>query len=425
MQWGDEGKGKVVDWLARDADIVARFQGGANAGHTVSIDGRETILHQIPAGILRAGVICLIGNGVVLDPEELFAEIALLGKIGIAAEERLKISPGVHLLLPYHKILDRAHETVLGAKKLGTTCRGIGPAYTDKVSRRGVRLLDLTNPDVFSARVREEAMAKERELASLGSREIMDAAEIIERLLSMKDRLLAMAADVSAWLCAAESQQKRILLEGAQGTMLDLDHGTYPYVTSSNTTIGGALVGLGIPASFIGKVWGVAKAYTTRVGMGPFPTELTDELGEKLRTRGREFGATTGRPRRCGWFDAAVVRYAVRVNGVQSLVLTKLDVLDSLETIKVSVGYRLGSKVVDSFGGDPEVFLEGTPVYEDFEGWRSVTSSARTYEDLPVAARRYIEGLAELTGCRIECVSIGPSRDALIEMPRSAFSHVR
>jgi adenylosuccinate synthase len=415
MQWGDEGKGKVVDYLSRNADIVARFQGGANAGHTISVDGRETILHQIPAGILRAGVICLIGNGVVLDPEELFAELELLGKMGIATEGRLKISPGVHLLLPYHKSLDRARETLLGEKKLGTTCRGIGPAYTDKVSRRGLRLIDLADPVQFRERVIQEAREKARELSSLGSQEILNIEEIVEKLFSMKERLLAMVEDVSLTLHKAFVQGKRVLLEGAQGTMLDLDHGTYPFVTSSNTTVGGALIGLGIPPSFIEKVYGIAKAYTTRVGMGPFPTELSGELGDLLRTRGKEFGATTGRPRRCGWFDAAVVRYAVRVNGVDSLILTKLDVLDSLETIKVSVGYRLGAKVVDSFPHDPVVISRGQPVYEEFPGWMSTTSSGRTYGELPGPAQRYIEGLAELVGCRVEYVSVGPSREALIK----------
>lgn len=415
MQWGDEGKGKVVDYLSKEADIVARFQGGANAGHTVCIDGRETILHQIPTGILRPGVICLIGNGVVLDPDEFFSEVEVLGKMGLDPERRVKISAGIHLLLPYHKSLDRAREKLLGERKLGTTCRGIGPAYTDKVARKGVRLIDLVARARFVDIIRHEAREKARELASLGSQEIVNIEEIIEKVLSVRERLLAMREDVSLFLHKAAAEGKRILLEGAQGTMLDLDHGTYPFVTSSNTTIGGALAGLGIPPSFIGKIYGIAKAYTTRVGMGPFPTELSGELGDLLRKGGREFGATTGRPRRCGWFDAAVVRYAVRVNGVDSLILTKLDVLDSLETIKVAVGYRLGERIVDSFLCEPAVYSSGEPVYEEFPGWMSETTSARTYAELPVSARRYIEGLAELLRCRIEYVSVGPGRDALIE----------
>lgn len=414
-QWGDEGKGKVVDCLSKDVDIVARFQGGANAGHTVTIDGKETILHQLPTGILSPGVMCLIGNGVVLDPEELFAEIEAIEKLGIRVDGRLKISPGAHLLLPYHKALDRAQEENLGPRKLGTTCRGIGPAYSDKAARRGVRCADLFVPERIIEAINEEAVRKQVQLEGLGAKEATSKEEILANILALRERLLGMTVDVSLYLRRALSEGKRVLLEGAQGTMLDLDHGTYPFVTSSNTTVGAAIIGLGIPPGLIDQVIGVCKAYTTRVGMGPFPTELTGELGDELRERGKEFGATTGRPRRCGWFDAVVVRYSVRINGIDSLILTKMDVLDSLDSIKVAVAYSHGEEVLEHFPYDPGILTEGKPVYKEFEGWKSDTSTARAYGDLPSLARSFIEGISELVGCPIECVSVGPSREAFIK----------
>jgi adenylosuccinate synthase len=414
-QWGDEGKGKIVDYLSKDIDVVARFQGGANAGHTVNVSGRETILHQLPTGILTPGVICLIGNGVVLDPGELFTEIEAVEALGLKTEDRLKISGGTHLLLPYHKVLDLALEEALGAKKLGTTCRGIGPAYTDKAARRGLRLQDLSDLELFTERVGEEVERKNAQLASLGSREVLIKEKVIERILTVRERILGMMTDVSLYLDRACSDGKRVLLEGAQGTMLDLDHGTYPFVTSSNTTIGEAVIGLGIAPALIDKALGITKAYTTRVGMGPFPTELDGEMGDILRDKGREFGATTGRPRRCGWLDTVVVRYSARINGINSIVLTKMDVLDTLEKIKVAVSYRIGNSVTEHLPSDPRALSEGEPVYEEFEGWKEDTSSARKLEQLPAPARSYIEGISELVGCKVDYVSVGPAREALIK----------
>jgi len=413
-QWGDEGKGKIVDCLSKDVDIVARFQGGANAGHTVNVDGRETILHQLPAGILSSGVVCLIGNGVVLDPHEFFNEIEAVEATGLPVVDRLKISPGTHILLPYHKALDRAHEASLGLRKIGTTCRGIGPAYTDKASRKGVRVGDLSDFERFKSIVREEVERKNAEIAALGSNELQDAGKLLEDIGSIRKKLLGMMDDVSLFLYQASVSGKNILLEGAQGTMLDLDHGTYPYVTSSNTTIGAAVIGLGFAPSRIDRVLGVAKAYTTRVGMGPFPTELSGHLGEVMREKGKEYGATTGRPRRCGWFDALVVKYAVRVNGINSIVLTKLDVLDTFEKIKVAVSYRTGDRVVEDLPPEQANLSRATPVYEEYEGWLSDTSSVRNYEDLPVPARTYIERIGALVGCPVRYVSVGPSREALV-----------
>ncbi len=420
MQWGDEGKGKIVDWLARDSDIVARFQGGANAGHTVNIEGRETILHQLPTGILNPRVLCLIGNGVVLDPDELFEEIELLEKMGLEPEPRLRISPGAHLLLPYHKALDRASEDHLGPRKIGTTCRGIGPAYTDKVSRRGVRLVDLADPDRFVRAVGEEIGRKQEQLSRLGSSLTLDPGEIISAITGMKDRLLAMMEDVSLLLDRALEEGRSVLLEGAQGTMLDLDHGTYPFVTSSNTTIGAAIIGLGIPPGRIDHTLGVVKAYTTRVGMGPFPTELEDEVGTMMRERGKEYGATTGRPRRCGWLDAVVARHAARINGVDSLVLTKMDVLDSVESIDVCVAYRIDGERCDNFPRDPAALAKARPVYERFDGWMEDTTGARNIGDLPAGARRFIGGVGEVIGRPVEFASVGPSREALVRMTPSS-----
>ncbi len=417
-QWGDEGKGKIVDCLSMNIDIVARFQGGANAGHTVNVNGNETILHQLPTGILSPHVTCIIGNGVVLDPEELFTEIEMVERMGLPVAGRLKISPGTHLLLPYHKALDRAQEEVLGSEKIGTTCRGIGPAYTDKVARKGVRLSDLRDQKRFMSIVAGEVEHKSKLLAGLGSREILDREKIVSRVLSFRDRLLEMMEDVSLTIDGALRDGKRVLLEGAQGTMLDIDHGSYPYVTSSNTSIGAAVIGLGLAPSKIGRVLGVTKAYTTRVGMGPFPTELRSGSGDRMRERGREFGATTGRPRRCGWLDAVLVRYSVRINGTDSLVLTKLDVLDELEHIRVAVAYRAGGELFDQYPSDPRFLFEAEPVYEEFEGWLTETSSVRTYEELPAAARAYIEGVSKMVGCKVGYVSVGPSRAALIRINR-------
>ena len=417
-QWGDEGKGKIVDYLSGAIDIVARFQGGANAGHTVIVDGRETILHQLPTGILNPDVVCIIGNGVVLDPHELFNEIKTVETLGLSALNRLLISPGTHILLPYHKALDRAHEASLGPKKIGTTCRGIGPAYTDKASRRGVRLGDLKDFERFSGFVREEVDRKNALITTLGSNELLDAEQMLEDIGSIREKLLEMMEDVSLYLYEASISGKKILLEGAQGTMLDLDHGTYPYVTSSNTTIGAAIIGLGFAPTRINTVLGVAKAYTTRVGMGPFPTELTGPFGETMREKGKEYGATTGRPRRCGWFDALVVKYSVRINGIDSLILTKMDVLDTLETIKVAVAYRVGGVVVEHLPRGYENLSKVEPVYEEYEGWMSDTSSAREYEDLPEPARVYVERVGALVGCPVQYVSVGPARDELVTIHR-------
>ena len=416
-QWGDEGKGKIVDVLAERADLVVRYQGGANAGHTVDTGegGGEFVLHQIPSGILQ-GAVCVVGNGVVLDPEQLFAELDALTARGVRTEHKLHVSDRAHLTLPYHKLLDRAREK---KEKIGTTGRGIGPTYEDKYGRRGIRVGDLRNlaraQELVRARV-ESANQMLRLLHGAGSAEQASAEEHVRLLERLAPRLLPLAVDSGRVVWEALERGESVLLEGAQGALLDVDHGTYPYVTSSNTTAGGAAVGVGIGPTAIDAVLGVVKAYTTRVGNGPLPTEAEPKVAERIRELGGEFGATTGRPRRCGWFDAVVVRYAVRVNGLTGLAVTKLDVLDTFAEIPVCVGYRLDGETIDSMPADVERIERVEPIYETLQGWEKQLTEARRLADLPAAARAYVDRLQDLAGAPVRYVSVGTRRDQIIEV---------
>jgi len=409
-QWGDEGKGKLVDVLAERADWVVRYQGGANAGHTVHIGDTKFVLRQIPSGILHAGVRCAIGNGVVLDPDTLFSEVDRLVADGIDVEGRLYISDRAHLVLPYHKLLDGESSA---SKEIGTTGRGIGPAYEDKIARRGVRVLDLRHPDRVRQLVERGVEHANGQLSRFTDRRA-DAASTIELLTRLTPRLLSLSEDVGLRMYQAIESRAAVLLEGAQGSLLDIDHGTYPFVTSSNTTSGGAAVGAGIAPTAIDAVLGVVKAYTTRVGHGPLPTEIEGELGERVRALGNEYGAVTGRPRRCGWFDAVVVRYAARVNGLSGLAVTKLDVLDTLDRIAICNGYRVGDEVYHEFPGDVTALEHIEPIYEWFEGWNQPTNEARTLDALPANARRYLDRIRELVATPIVYVSVGTRRDQII-----------
>ena len=410
-QWGDEGKGKLVDVLAEKADWVVRYQGGANAGHTVHIGDKSFVLHQIPSGILHPGVRCAIGNGVVMDPETLFTEVDELIADGVDVEGRLYVSERAHLVMPYHKLVDKASAA---SKAIGTTGRGIGPAYEDKVARRGVRVLDLRNP----ARLRELVTAGvERANAQLersGSELRASVDDTIATLDALTPRLLGLAEDVGLCVHRAIKNGAAVLLEGAQGSMLDIDHGTYPFVTSSNTTVGGAATGVGISPMSLQCALGVVKAYTTRVGHGPLPTEFAEPLQTRVRTLGHEFGATTGRARRCGWFDGVVVRYAARVNGLTALAITKLDVLDTLDELLVCTGYRINGDVHTEFPADLQLLEHAEPVYETMPGWNQSTQDARKLEDLPAAARAYLDRLEALCETPIAYVSVGTRRDQII-----------
>ncbi|MDF2775018.1 MAG: Adenylosuccinate synthetase [Geminicoccaceae bacterium] len=409
-QWGDEGKGKLVDVLAERADWVVRYQGGANAGHTVHIGDAKFVLRPIPSGILHPGVRCAIGNGVVLDPDTLFSEVDRLVADGIDVEGRLYISDRAHLVLPYHKLLDGESSA---SKEIGTTGKGIGPAYEDKIARRGVRVLDLRHPARVRQLVERGVEHANGQLARFTDRRA-DAAATVTLLEGLTDRLLSLSEDVGLCVHQAITSGAAVLLEGAQGSLLDVDHGTYPFVTSSNTTSGGAAVGAGIAPTAIDAVLGVVKAYTTRVGHGPLPTEIEGELGERIRELGNEFGAVTGRARRCGWFDAVVVRYATRVNGLSGLAVTKLDVLDSLDRIALCTGYRVGDDVYHEFPGDVTALEHIEPIYEWLDGWQQPTSGARTLDALPSQARRYLDRIRELVEAPIVYVSVGTRRDQII-----------
>jgi adenylosuccinate synthase len=414
-QWGDEGKGKIVDVLAERADLVVRYQGGANAGHTVDTGAGEFVLHQIPSGILQ-GAVCVVGNGVVLDPEQMFAELDALEARGIRTEQKIHVSDRAHLTLPYHKLLDRAREK---QEKIGTTGRGIGPTYEDKYGRRGIRVGDLRNLARTQELVRTRVQAANQMLQLLqgaGSREQADAEEHVQLLERLAPRLLPLAVDSGRVVWEALQRGESVLLEGAQGALLDVDHGTYPYVTSSHTTAGGAAVGVGIGPTAIDAVLGVVKAYTTRVGNGPLPTEAEPAVAERIRELGGEFGATTGRPRRCGWFDAVVVRYAVRVNGLTGLAVTKLDVLDTFAEIPVGVGYKLDGETIDSMPADVETIARVEPIYETVPGWQKPINEVRRLADLPPAARAYVDRLQDLAGAPIRYVSVGTRRDQIIEV---------
>ncbi len=409
-QWGDEGKGKLVDVLAERADWVVRYQGGANAGHTVHIGDKSFVLHQIPSGILHPGVRCAIGNGVVLDVETLFAEIDELVSDGIDVEGRLYVSDRAHLVLPYHKLVDSQSSA---SKEIGTTGRGIGPAYEDKYGRRGIRVLDLRNPARLRKLVERGVAHANIELATAGSKRA-DVDYTLGLLDQFTRRLLPLAEDVGLMIHRAISGGAAVLLEGAQGSLLDIDHGTYPYVTSSSTTSGGAATGVGIAPKELDSVIGVVKAYTTRVGNGPLPTEFDEPLASQIRELGNEFGATTGRPRRCGWFDGVVVRYAARVNGLTDLAVTKLDVLDTLDRVGLCTGYEADGEVYEEFPGDLSVLDRAVPRYEWYEGWKASTADARALTDLPKEARRYLDRIEQLVETQITYVSVGTRRDQII-----------
>jgi adenylosuccinate synthase len=413
-QWGDEGKGKIIDLLTERADVVARYQGGHNAGHTVVVGMEEFILHLIPSGILHKGTQCIIGNGVVVDPAALIEEMDGLIKRGIRFEKNLLISQNAHLIMPYHKALDVASEKLKGSRKIGTTGRGIGPAYADKINRRGIRMADLLDPERFREKLATNVGEANFLLERFYNAPLVNQDAVYEEYLKFAGRLKRYIADTTLVLDAAVSKRKKVLAEGAQGTHLDVDHGTYPFVTSSSPTAGGACTGLGIGPAAISEVLGIVKAYTTRVGSGPFPTEQENALGELLRERGREYGATTGRARRCGWMDTLVVRHAVRVNGLTSIALTKLDVLDTLEEIKICVGYKRKGKLYTEMPADLTVLETATPQYITMPGWRQTTIGIKKYEQLPKKARDYVEKVCRLCRVKPSIISTGARRDETI-----------
>ena len=411
-QWGDEGKGKIIDVLTGEADIVVRTQGGNNAGHTVFIGKQKYVLHLIPSGILRKGKVCVIGNGVVVDPIGLVAELHGLAKLGIKVQDNLVLSETAHLVLPYHRELDEQREILKGKNKIGTTKRGIGPAYGDKAARVGLRVIDLVNPERFAEKLKVKIKENNEVLKAFGARPL-SYKNVLETYAAAGRILRPFVANTVVYLHLAMQKQKNILFEGAQGTFLDIDHGTYPFVTSSNTTAGGACTGSGVPPHRMDRVMGVLKAYTTRVGEGPLPTE-NSEIADLLHGMGREFGATTGRARRCGWFDAVATRHAGMVNGLDDLAVTNVDGLDTLDVIRACIGYRLGGKTLDFVPNDVEMLSRCEPVYVDFPGWKQSTTKARRWQDLPRAARTYLRAIAELTGASLSIVSVGPAREQTI-----------
>ncbi len=419
-QWGDEGKGKVVDLLTEHAQVVVRFQGGNNAGHTLVVGGEKTVLHLIPAGILHPGKTCVIGNGVVIDPFVLVGEIDALKRRGLMPDDsQLLISSNAHVIFPWHKLFDSLREKIRGPGAIGTTGRGIGPAYEDKVARVGIRIRDLLTPEKLNRRISERlpsALDELRALAMAAKVPIpkLETQQIVAEYAGLGERLRRHAADASIFLTNQIAKGARILFEGAQGTLLDVDHGTYPFVTSSNCVAANAAVGSGLGPTAIDKVMGISKAYATRVGGGPFPTELTDELGERLRSQGDEFGATTGRPRRCGWLDAVVLRYAMRVNGLWGLAMTKLDVLSGLKTISVCSSYELDGQKVTELPGDPDDLERAKPNYETLPGWDESLAGVRTFDELPANAKRYVHYVEELCGIPVVCVSVGADRGETI-----------
>lgn len=419
-QWGDEGKGKIVDLLTDQAHGVVRFQGGHNAGHTLVIGNKKTVLHLIPSGILRESVLCFIGNGVVLSPQALLTEVKMLEDAGVNVRSRLKISEACPLILPYHVALDQAREAARGTAKIGTTGRGIGPAYEDKVARRAIRLQDLFYRERFAAKLGEVLDYHNFVLKNYFHAETVDFQRTLDETLALAEQIKPMVADVSNMLYLANQAGKQLLFEGAQGALLDVDHGTYPYVTSSNTVAGGASPGSGVAPQMLSYVLGITKAYTTRVGSGPFPTELydavdkLDPIGKQLATRGHEFGSTTGRARRCGWFDAAALKRSIQVNGVSGLCITKLDVMDGMETVQIGVGYRVGDTEYDIFPVGAEALEHCEPIYEEMPGWTENTLGIKRYEDLPLAAKNYLKRMEEVCGVPIDIISTGPDRDETI-----------
>jgi adenylosuccinate synthase len=415
-QWGDEGKGKIVDMLTPHFSAVARYQGGHNAGHTVYVQGKKFVLHLIPSGILHPGVICLIGNGVVVDPQALFAEVDELARMGVQVDGRLFVSEKAHVILPYHRELDVLSEARRGERKIGTTSRGIGPAYEDKIGRRGIRICDLLGDRASLAEdVRENVHARNQMIKD----STLDWKPVFDQVVAFGERMRPWVSDVSLCLHTMMTAGKNVMFEGAQATLLDIDHGTYPFVTSSNASIGGVCTGLGVPPRAIGGVLGVAKAYTTRVGEGPLPTELSGPLADRLRESGQEYGASTGRPRRCGWFDAVVVRYSARINGLDAVALTKLDVLDGLPEVLICTGYTTSNGTLTEFPADLRLLAGAVPVYERMPGWSTPTKGATRIEALPAEAQRYVRRLEEVTGVVCAIISTGSDRDETIVTPGS------
>ena len=418
-QWGDEGKGKIVDMLTPHFATVARYQGGHNAGHTVYVDGRKFVLHLIPSGILHPGVVCVIGNGVVIDPQALFKEVDELAKMGIDVDGRLRVSEKAHVILPYHRELDVLSEARRGERKIGTTSRGIGPAYEDKIGRRGIRVCDLLGDrEALAQEVRENVSARNRMIID----STLDWKPLFDQVVAFGERLRPWVADVSLHIDSAIRDGKNVLFEGAQATLLDIDHGTYPFVTSSNASIGGVCTGLGVPPKAIGGVLGVAKAYTTRVGEGPLPTELFGEVADRLRESGQEYGASTGRPRRCGWYDAVVVRYSARINGLDGIALTKLDVLDGLPEVKLCTGYKTTAGTITEFPADLRLLNGAEPIYETMAGWSTPTKGITQFERLPAAAQKYIRRLEETSGVACAIISTGSDRAETIVRNDSVVS---
>ena len=413
-QWGDEGKGKIVDLLTQYADLVVRFQGGNNAGHTIVLKGEKFVVHLIPSGILYKDKKCIIGNGVVLDPAVLIEEMDEIKKRGYFEDDsQLMISEETHLILPYHRRIDVAREKTF---KIGTTGRGIGPAYEDKVVRCGIRVVDLIDEKVFREKLEANLIQKNVYLTQVLKDKGFEFSEIFDEYLPYKNRLEKYVKNTSLILYEEIQKGKHVLFEGAQGALLDMDHGTYPYVTASNTVAGNACAGSGIGPTMIHSVIGIAKAYTTRVGEGPFPTELQDELGEKIRQRGGEYGATTGRPRRCGWFDAVVVNHSIRINGIREMVITKLDVLNDFDTIKICVGYRKDGKAFYHVPSNLEILKHSEPIYEEMKGWKTEIQGVRNFKDLPTNAKRYLKRIQKLIGAKITMISVGSERDETVEV---------
>jgi len=413
-QWGDEGKGKIVDLLATKADIVARYQGGANAGHTIVIDGKQYVLHLIPSGILTEGVKCIIGNGVVIDPVALMQEIAMLKENGIEVKDRLFISHKAHLIMPYHKLLDQVREKSSIENAIGTTGRGIGPSYIDKAKRSGIRIVDLLDRVEFEKKLRSSLEEYNNILTKIYSETEINVEELVETYLEFDKLIDPYVTDTTLLINEAVKEGKKIIVEGAQGALLDLDHGTYPFVTSSNPTSGGACTGLGLPPTKINKIIGIVKAYSTRVGNGPFPTELNDEIGEKLRKEGNEFGATTGRPRRCGWLDLIALKYSVMINGIEDIALTKLDVLDNFDELKICIGYTINGKKMKSFPANLNMDTKIDLEYITFKGWNTSLNGITTYEKLPNEVKEYIKYIEDFVDAKVTIISTSPDRNDTI-----------
>ncbi|PIQ08301.1 MAG: adenylosuccinate synthase [Ignavibacteriales bacterium CG18_big_fil_WC_8_21_14_2_50_31_20] len=413
-QWGDEGKGKIVDILGERFDIVARYQGGANAGHTIVIEDQQFILHLIPSGILRDGIKCVIGNGVVIDPQALLDEIDFLQKHGFNFNDRLFISHNAHIIMPYHKVIDSINES--GDNKVGSTGRGIGPCYIDKFDRKGIRVVDLLDKVELERKIRRNVAEKNEILKKIYNKEELDVEVILKDYLAFGNLIAQYITDVPTFLNNAINDGKSILMEGAQGALLDIDHGTYPFVTSSSPTSGGACSGVGVPPTKISSVFGIVKSYTTRVGLGPFPTELLGEEGDELRKWGAEFGATTGRPRRCGWYDAFLLKYSRMINGIERVAITKLDVLSNLDEIKVCIAYELDGKTLEAFPTTVNQLERIKPIYKILPGWKTDISHIRKYEDLPIETKNYLSFISEHSGFEISIISVGPKRSQTIEL---------